>query len=142
MSIVVAGTSCGIPEPIATWRTRVLPSPAFSAAGQRLVHFLGGDLDLFECGADGVRAKFRGRVILELPAGLVDRRPHGSTCVMLGARQTIRASSPAGSWTVPAASASLDGGLGLVAACIDLRYMLSALVRFHAARPADESEAG
>ena len=113
MLIVVAGTSCGIPEPIATWRTGFCPSLALKTQPrQRLVHFLGGDLDLFGCGADGVRAKFRGREILELPAGLVGRRPHDGTWVMLGARQTIRASSPAGSWTVPAASASLDGGLG------------------------------
>ena len=50
---------------------RVLSEPRLEdAAEARLVHFLGGDLDLFGCGADGVRAKFCGREILELPAGL------------------------------------------------------------------------
>ena len=143
MLIVVARACCGIPEPIATWRTGFCPSLALktqprhgSSTSSEAISTCSGAART-ACAPSSVAGRS-----LNCPPDFVGRRPHDGTCVMLGARQTIRALSPAGSWTVPAASASLDGGLGLVAACIDLRYMLSVLVRFHAARPADGSEAG
>ena len=71
MLIVVAGACVRDPGADRDLAHRVLSEPRLEdAAEARLVHFLGGDLDLFGCGADGVRAKFCGREILELPAGL------------------------------------------------------------------------
>ena len=77
MLIVVAGTSFGIPAPIATWRAGFCPSPAVQDAAEHdLVDLLAGDLGPLERGAHSLRAELGGRDVLELPAEAAHRRPH------------------------------------------------------------------
>ena len=62
MLIVVAGTSFGIPAPIADLARGVLSEPGREDAAEHdLVHVLAGDLGPLERGAHSLRAELRGR---------------------------------------------------------------------------------
>ena len=79
MLIVVAGTSFGIPAPIATWRAGFCPSPAVRTQPSTTSSTSSAaNTDPLQRGAHSVRAELRRRDVLELPAEAPHRRPHGA----------------------------------------------------------------